>query len=144
MSFANMMDESMMEGGLNPNAAVYIPKSKREEKKEIHKLFDSVSSIILSMEMDLEYDIGKFSLTEDSLTVYLSNESILTFTPVDNDIYHYHIFIQYCIVEGYDWKPYMNECMDFTFSKENPIDQAIAEFIHLSSQSSFEEDSNEE
>lgn len=144
MSSANMMDESVMEVGLNPNASVFIPKSQRIEKKEIHKLYDSVSSIVLSMEMDLESDIGKFSVSGDSLNIYLSNESIMTFTPIDNDIYHYRIFIQYCIVEGYDWKPYMNESMNFTFSDENPIDQSIAEYIYLSSQSSFEEDSHDE
>ena len=141
MSFTNMMHESMMEGGLNPNAPVFVPKSQREEKeKEIHKLYNSVSSIVLSMEMDLEYDIGKFYVSNDSLTVYLSNESIMTFTPIDNDISHYRIMIQYCIVEGYDWKPYMNETMVFKFTDEYPIDQAIAEFIYISSQSPSSEE----
>lgn len=138
MSFTNTMDESMTGLGLNPTAPVFVPKSQRKEK--VKNLYNSVSSIVLSMEMDLDIPIGNFTVFDNSLTVYLSNETIMTFTPIDNDISHYRIMIQYCIVEGYDWKPYMNEAMVFKFTDEYPIDQAIAEFIYISSQSTSSEE----
>ncbi len=124
--------------GLNPSAAAFIPKSQRKEKniQTLRITYDSIMTILSSMENDLGIPIGVCDIKDNSFSIYLSNESIMTFTPVDiDDIYHYHIYIEYCTVIEEEWKCYADERYQFRFSNENPLDQAIAQFIYLSLQS---------
>ncbi len=126
--------------GLNPTARIFIPKTlrKEENKKNLRITYESIMAILSSMENDLNIPIGYCDIKDTSLTIYLSNESIMTFTPVNmDDIYFYDIYVEYCIVVEDEWKSYADERYQFRFSNENPLDQTIAQFIYLSLQTLY-------
>ena len=132
------MDENLAVCGMNPSAPIFVPKSQRkdENKETLRITYDSISNILSSMQNDLGISIGYCTICDHSLSVYLSNETIMTFTPVNmDDIYFYDIYIEYCMVFEEEWKCYADERMQFRFSKETPLDQTIAQFIYLSLQS---------
>ena len=135
-----MDGDSIFICGLNPTANAFIPKSlrKKENSETLRITYDSIMTILSSMENDLGIPIGYCDIRDNSFSIYLSNESIMTFTPVDiEDIYFYDIYVEYCIVVEEEWKSYANERYQFRFSNENPLDQAIAQFIYLSLQTLY-------
>ena len=133
-----IMDENLALSGLNHTAQAFIPKSLRkvENQETLRITYDSISSILSSMENDLGTSIGHCIINENSLSVYLTdNEFIMTFTPVDiHDIYFFNIYIEYCMVFEEEWKCFSDERIQFRFSNENPLDQTIAQYIFISSQ----------